>query len=160
MRDGKIAKLEYFGEAETAVERASDPDRGALRRDVHSKIRAAYTAVARDDVEAVVASLHPDYEFYPEEGSPMDAAYRGHEGARRYFREAFEAWEILQFDLEGLIDAGDSVVALFEMRNRGRASGVELSGRWGELWETKGTDLMRSRFYQSHDEALAAAGLA
>jgi hypothetical protein len=160
MRDGKIAKLEYFGEAATALERADDSPRAAERGDVHDKIRALYAAALRGDVEGVVAGLHPDYEFYPEAGAPMDAAYRGHEGARRYFEEAFEAWELLRFDIERLVDAGDRVVALFEMLNRGRGSGIELSGRWAEVWETDGTDVMRSRFYQSHDEALAAAGLA
>jgi hypothetical protein len=28
------------------------------------------------------------------------------------------------------------------------------------VWETDGLDLIRSRFHQSHDEALGAAGLA
>jgi len=160
LRSGKIAKLEYFGDAQTALERAADPERAALRKSVHDKIRSAYRAALRGDVEGVVATLHPDYAFYPEAGSPMDAAYRGHDGARRYFEEAFEAWEFLRFDVERLIDAGDSVVALFEMHNRGRGSGIELSGRWGEVWETDGLDLTMSRFYQSHDEALGAAGLA
>lgn len=160
LRDGKIAKLEYFGEAGTALERADDPQRAALRRELHDKVRAAYRAAMREDVDAVVALLHADYAFYPEQGSPMEAAYRGHEGARRYFREVFEAWEILEFEVEGMADAGDRVVALFEMRNRGRRSGIELSGRWGEVWDTDGTDLVSSRFYQSHADALEAAGLA
>lgn len=160
VRDGKIAKLEYFGEAETALERADDPGRAAVRKAAHDKVRALYGAALRNDVEGVVALLHPDYEFYPEAGAPMDAAYRGHEGARRYFAEAFEAWELLRFDIERLIDVGSSVVALFEMQNRGRGSGIELTGRWAEVWEFDGTDAMRSRFYQSHDEALRAAGLA
>jgi hypothetical protein len=72
----------------------------------------------------------------------------------------FEAWEILEFEVEHLIDAGDRVAALFEMRNRGRGSGIELTGRWGEVWDTDGTDLVSSRFFQSHSEALAAAELA
>lgn len=160
MRDGKIAKLEYFGEADTAIERADDPDRSARRRGVHGKIRAVYRSALREDVEGVVALLRPDYEFYPEAGAPMDTAYRGHDGARRYFQEAFEAWEILRLDVERLVDAGDTVVALFEMHNRGRGSGIELTGRWGEVWETDGVDLVSSRFYQSHGEALGAAGLA
>ena len=127
---------------------------------MHGKIREIYGAALRADVEGVVALLHPDYEFFPEAGSPMDAAYRGHDGARRYFEEAFEAWEFLRLDIERLVDAGDRVVALFEMLNRGRGSGIELTGRWGEVWETDGVNLIRSRFYQSHDEALSAAGLA
>ena len=90
----------------------------------------------------------------------MDPAYRGHEGARRYFRDTFEAWEILEFEVERVVDAGDRAVALFEMRNRGRGSGIELTGRWAEVWETNGTDIVASRFYQSHGEALEAAELA
>ena len=61
----------------------------------------------------------------------MDLAYRGHEGARRYFEEMFEAWEILDFEVERLVDVDDSVVALFEMRNRGRGSGIELDRAMG-----------------------------
>ena len=160
LRNAKIAKLEYFGEAESAIERANDPQRAALRTKVHDKIRALYDAAVREDVEAVVALLHPDYAFYPEQGAVMEPAYRGHEGARRYFRDAFEAWEILEFDVERVVDAGDRVVALFQMRNRGRGSGIELTGRWAEVWETTGTDVVASRFYQSHAEALEAAELA
>jgi ketosteroid isomerase-like protein len=159
VRGGKIVKLEYFGEATTALQQAADPTRAAARRDAHAKIRALYAAAVREDVEGVVALLHPDYEFHPEAGAPMDTAYRGHDGARRYFLEAFEAWEILRFDVERLIDAGNSVVALFEMHNRGRGSGIELSGRWAEVWQTAGTEIVGSRFFQSHAEALTAAGL-
>lgn len=159
LRDGKIAKLEYFGEAGAAIEQADDRERAAGRRDVHDKIRRLYDAAVREDVDGVVALLHPEYEFFPEAGAPMGPAYHGHEGARRYFSEAFEAWEILEFRVERAIDAGDRVAVLFEMRNRGRGSGIELTGRWAEVWDTRGTDLVRSRFHQSHDEALADAGL-
>ena len=82
----------------------------------------------------------------------------GHEGARRHFSEAFEAWQILEVRVERAIDA-DRVAALFEMRNRGRGSGIELTGRWAEALDTRGTDLVRSRFYRSHGEALADADL-
>jgi ketosteroid isomerase-like protein len=160
VRDGRITKLEYFGEAHAALERARDPERAATRKLVHDKIRACYAAAVREDVDDVVAQLSPEYEFYPETDSPMEPAYRGHEGARRYFQDTFEAWEILHFHVERLVDVGDGVVALFDMRNRGRGSGIELTGRWGELWQTTGDQLLSSRFYTSHEQATAAAGLA
>jgi ketosteroid isomerase-like protein len=160
VREGRITKVEYFGDPDTALERAADAARGAARRVVHDKVRAVYRAGLHEDVETAVAQLGPDYEFYPEAGAPMAPAYRGAEGARAYFREVFEAWEILSFDVERLLDVGDSVLALFEMRNRGRGSGAELTGRWAEIWQTRGQELIASRFYQTHDEALAAAGLA
>ena len=157
--DGKIIRLEYFGDPVSALDRADDPDRARTRKAVHDRIRALYDAAAREDVEGVVAHLAPEYEFYPETDSPMEAAYRGHEGARRYFAEMFEAWEILNFDVQRLVDVGDSVLALFRMRNRGRGSGIELDERWGEIWQTSGDQLASSRFYTSHAEALSDAGL-
>jgi ketosteroid isomerase-like protein len=157
--DGRIVKLEYFGDAVSALDRADDAPRARARKALHDRIRFLYEAAVREDVKGVVAQLAADYEFYPEAGAPMGPAYRGHEGARSYFREIFEAWEILSFDVERLVDVGDSVLALFEMRNRGRGSGAELTGRWAEIWQTSGSELTASRFYQSHDEALAAAGL-
>ena len=41
---GKLVKLEYFGEAGAAIERAADPARARERRTVHDKIRALYAA--------------------------------------------------------------------------------------------------------------------
>ena len=119
---------------------------------------------AADGVAVAHVQLYELRAGYGDFGWPTGAEEglrtRGHEGARRYFSEAFEAWEILAFEVERIVDAGDAAVALFEMRNRGRGSGIELTGRWAEVWELSGTDVVRSRFYQSHEEALAAAGLA
>jgi ketosteroid isomerase-like protein len=159
IRDGKILKLEYFGDPVSALDRADDSERARARKATHDKIRSVYGAAVRHDVEGVVAQLSPQYEFYPETDSPMDDAYRGHDGARRYFAEMFEAWEIISVDVDRLVDAGDSVVALFQMRNRGRGSGIELDERWGEVWQTTRDQLVSSRFYTSHAEALSDAGL-
>jgi ketosteroid isomerase-like protein len=42
VKNGRIVKLEWFGEARTALERAADPDRAAMRKRVHDKIRSTY----------------------------------------------------------------------------------------------------------------------
>jgi ketosteroid isomerase-like protein len=157
---GKIVKLEYFGDPVSALDRSDDAHRARTRKAVHDRIRTLYDAAVREDVDGVVAQLSPEYEFYPEADSPMEPAYRGYEGARRYFAEMFEAWQILSFRVERLVDVGDSVVALFEMRNRGRGSGIELEGRWAEVWQTAGDQFVSSRFYTSHEQALTDSGLA
>jgi len=51
-------------------------------------------------------------------------------------------------------------VALYQLDARARGSGIELSERWAELYQVEGEELASSRLFTSHDEALAAAGLA
>jgi ketosteroid isomerase-like protein len=42
VRDGMIAKLEYFGDTQTALARAADPAQAATRKLLHDKIRSTY----------------------------------------------------------------------------------------------------------------------
>src|SRR5688572_4383826 len=85
--------------------------------------------------------------------------YSGAEAVRQFWREWFAAWETLQFEYE-LLDAGDRVVMLLDLRMRGRSSGVEVAlGK--HAWVTTFRDglMVHSKLYMSQSEALEAAGL-
>ena len=47
---------------------------------------------------------------------------------RHFWREWFAAWETIQFEYE-LVDAGDRVVMLLDLRMRGRSTGIEMPSR-------------------------------
>ena len=89
----------------------------------------------------------------------ISGVYRGSEAARQFWREWFAAWETLQFEYE-LVDAGDRVVMLLDLRMRGRSSGIEVAlGK--HAWVTTFRDglMVHSKLYMSQSEALEAAGL-
>ena len=67
----------------------------------------------------------------------------------------------LEYGVEGMRAGGERRIRVsphLGYRDQ-QVPGIELTGRWAEVWDTRGTDLVRSRFHQSHDEALADAGL-
>ena len=87
------------------------------------------------------------------------AVYRGSDAARQFWREWFAAWETLQFEYE-LVDAGDRVVMLLDLRLRGRSSGVEVSfGKHAFVTTFRGGLMVHSKLYMSQSLALEAAGL-
>jgi hypothetical protein len=65
----------------------------------------------------------------------------------------------LRFEYE-LVDAGDSVVMLFDMRMRGRSTGIEVPfGKVAWVFTYRGRLVVHQKFYMSKSEALEAAGL-
>ncbi len=79
------------------------------------------------DAEAFAAICTPDAELSPlvvqaEGGEP----YRGDAGVRRWFEEIEAAFESVHIEVERVHDLGEVLVIEAQLRNRGRASGVEI----------------------------------
>jgi ketosteroid isomerase-like protein len=95
--------------------------------------------------------------------NPSDAVERGVklgiEGFNEAIRRVFDAWEEVRFEIDRVIDHGDDVVALGHLRNRGRTAGIELASPHGQLWTFRDGKVTSMRWFNSHSEALDAAGL-
>ena len=74
-------------------------------------VRAGYEAFNRGDIEAALAPLHPDIEWWPAADEPITDPYRGHDGYRRLVTGIREAVPDLQIEVEELFVAGGRVVA-------------------------------------------------
>jgi ketosteroid isomerase-like protein len=85
--------------------------------------------------------------------------YHGHEGVRRFYRAYDEAWAHIDYDIEELIDAGDHVVSIVNIRAHGRVSGVEVELRMSGVWTIQERRIIRVVYFQTRDEALKAAEL-
>ena len=86
------------------------------------------------------------------------------EPGTRYGRESFrvvrETWEDFHFDVDRLVDAGgDVVVALGRYSASGPASGISVTGDHGYVWTIRDGRAVRFEWFQSHEEALEAAGI-
>jgi ketosteroid isomerase-like protein len=128
--------------------------------------------VVRDLLEAFASRDHqrafdfydPDIEWdASKQGLIVDAqnVYRGHDGVREYWREWLAAWKDIDFEVEGILDAGDDVVALIRnQRQWGRHSGIETEvPPYGLVFTFRGDKVVRRCAYQDRASALEAAGL-
>jgi ketosteroid isomerase-like protein len=128
-------------------------------------VRRIYDAGARREGAAVLSLYDADVEW-DSSGTPAghlgDATvYRGHEGIREAFRLWYEVWDNVEHDVEELIDAGETVIAVGTLRGRGRASGVEVEWKhYASTWTLRAGKVVRVAWFSSREEALKAVELA
>ena len=103
----------------------------------------------------------PDIELDASDSPVLDISgvYRGTAAVQQFWREWLAAWETIQFEYE-LVDAGDRVVQLFDLRMRGRSTGIELPfGNLAWVYRFRDGLVVHQKLYMSHSEALEAVGL-
>ena len=89
----------------------------------------------------------------------MPSVYRGHAGLREWSADLRQGWEFLDHSPREIIDAGDALAFLCEIRLRGRTSGIELDSRLGQaFWIERGL-VVRERDFADWDEALRVVGI-
>ena len=104
---------------------------------------------ARDLIAADVEYVNPSYAVEP-----------GTRQGRKSFSVVRDTYEDFNVRVEQFIDAGDhDVVVLARYTASGRGSGVPLEGEHGYIWTVRDGQAVSFRWFQSHREALEAAGL-
>ena len=128
-------------------------------------VRRIYDAVARRDVQSILALYDPDIEVRFSPGTLADrigeaGSFHGHEGLRAFDRELRQAFEDFETNYDELLDAGERVVSVARYRATGRRSGIEIDGppQFG-IWTVRGGRVIRVDWFDSRAEALEAAGL-
>jgi ketosteroid isomerase-like protein len=95
--------------------------------------------------------------------NPPDAvepgSRRGVDGFNDAIASIYEGWDESRFEPERVIEHGDDVVALGELRARGRAVDFEIRQAHGQVWTFRDGRAARMRWFSTHAETLAAAGL-
>ena len=113
----------------------------------------------RRDIEAMLEIWHPEAEWYPFTAQVEgDDAYHGHEGLRQWWANVDATFEELEASVEEIRDLGDAVLALGRLRARFR-SGVTLDTAIAWLTRYRDGLAVWGHAYQSHSDALEAAGL-
>jgi ketosteroid isomerase-like protein len=71
-----------------------------------------------------------------------------------------ETYPDFEFHVDRYVDTdGDQVVVLGRYTASGGASGIALEGEHGYVWTVRDGRAVRFQWFQSHGEALAAAGV-
>lgn len=105
---------------------------------------------ARDFIAADVEYVNPRYAVEP-----------GTRRGRRSFSVVRDTYDDFDVRIDRFIDAGgNDVVVLAHFSGSGRGSGVPVAGEHGYVWTIRDGIAVRFQWFQSHREALEAAGLA
>jgi ketosteroid isomerase-like protein len=104
---------------------------------------------AREYISEEVEYVNPGYAVEP-----------GTRHGRKSFSVVRDTYEDFALEVERFIDAGEEdVLVLARYTGSGRGSGVPVAGEHGYVWTVRGGLAVRFRWFQSHREALQAAGL-
>jgi ketosteroid isomerase-like protein len=118
--------------------------------------RAGIDAWNRGDMDAVLASRHPEFEWHTSGVFPgLDAVYRGVEGSRKFDRDFRAIWESLTFVVDELHDGDDRVAALGAFEARGR-DGMYTRRPVASVTTFRDGLVVRIDSYMDWNEALAA----
>jgi ketosteroid isomerase-like protein len=124
--------------------------------------KRALEAYNRRDVEALLEYLDPEIEWHP--ALPVllggeATVYRGYDGVREFFRETDDVLAEIHVEYSEIRDLGDRVVAIGNIRARGKASGAATESPVATVSDVKNGKTIRVRTYLDPQEALEAAGL-
>jgi ketosteroid isomerase-like protein len=124
-------------------------------------VESALDAWNRGEIEAFAAHVAEDVAWLEVSGRPEGEASErlGRDRMRQSLESLFEAWESYRLDVERIHDLGDRVVAVVREVARGRASGVEIEGRWGYLITVGNGQIIRIEAYRDAAQAVRVAGL-
>ena len=113
----------------------------------------SYEAFARDDMDAVLADMHPDIEWHQAQGLPHGGLYRGLEEVRRNVFDPLDRdwWAEFVVTPDEFIEEGDQVVVLGRYRGVAKETGKRLDVPFVHVWSFR--DGLAVRFRQFLDTA-------
>jgi ketosteroid isomerase-like protein len=114
-----------------------------------------FAATGEPYLEGVAA----DVEVYDWDIPDARNPYLGHEGVVEWLALFAESWDSYEFNVERIVDAGDRVIALAQVRAEGAASGVKVERGDAIVYEFRDGEVVRIDYFNSHAAGLAAAGI-
>ncbi len=119
-------------------------------------VEKGYDAWNSGDRDWVLEHMSPDVEWITPSDDPDHGTYRGHQGLEQYWAQWRAAVGQLNFKIEEMIDAGQSVVIVARRQGRGEHSGLEISDRVIQVFDFEGTMCTRVREYYDRAAALSS----
>jgi uncharacterized protein (TIGR02246 family) len=140
--------------------RPQDTDPRSSQQNV-KLVESALDAWNRGEIEAFAGLVAEDVAWVEVSGRPEGETGErlGRDRMRQSLESMLEAWDSYRLDVERIHDVGDRVVAIVREVARGRASGLEIDGRWGYLITVQNGKITRIEAYRDAGLALEMAGL-
>jgi ketosteroid isomerase-like protein len=114
----------------------------------------------QQDPEAFFSIFDPEVEWDVSGlGYPDATTYHGLQGVREFYRRWIGAFDDFGYEVEEVIDAGDSVIVALHQWGRGKGSGVMVEDRLWVVWTVRRGKVVRYGRFSERGPALEAAGL-
>jgi ketosteroid isomerase-like protein len=123
------------------------------RHDV-ALLNSFYEALNVADVDAALELCDSEVEVYMAPDVVAAVAPRGHRDVGEYLRGWFDSWHVYRPEPEDFIAAGGQVVALVNLRARGKGSRFEIEEEVADVFEVDGGKISKLRLYVQRDTAL------
>jgi uncharacterized protein len=121
-------------------------------------VRRGYEAWNSGDRSWVLEHMAEDVEWISPPEDPDPGTYRGYEGVEKFWSQWRAAVGQLNFQIEEIFEAGDSVVVTALRSGRGEHSGLEVSDRVVQVFTFAGDKCVRVSEYYDRAEALRSVG--
>lgn len=120
----------------------------------------SFDAFNRRDIDAYLALMDDDVEGVPR-AVAMEGGdhYRGHDGARRWWRDLFDVFPDFSIDVSEVRELGDLTVGLMRQRGRGAGSNTPTEDSTWIVAQWRNGKCVWWRTFGTRDEAYEAVGL-
>jgi ketosteroid isomerase-like protein len=124
-----------------------------MSREILQVVERVIDAWNRRDLEAALEQMDPQCEVRPAEAT---GTLHGHDGVATAFQDWFEAFEEFTMEPEEFVVDGDRVLVPMRQRARGKGSGLEVRGRFYQLFTLREGKVFRFEEYSEEADALKA----
>ena len=113
------------------------------------------------EIDQALNGVHDDFEMdWSNSIGPLKGVYRGRLEVLKLWASFLDAWEIVRWEPEEIIDVDDKrLIVVNRVRMRGRGSGVDVEAAGVQLWTIAAGKGERIKLFQTKADALEAAGL-
>lgn len=106
-------------------------------------VRDHYAASARADIKAMMAEVSPQVRWTEMEGFPCAGTWVGPQAViDNVFAVLGAQWDGYRFELESLVDGGESIVGIGCYRGTFRATGKFMQARVAHVWQLQGGQIV------------------
>ena len=122
-------------------------------------VRLSIASYNADGLEAAMAFLHPEVEWFVNLEWPDAPMFRGHDGIRELSSLLRDVLGAVRIEPDQFVDAGDDVVVFGRLRVTGTGSGAETESHRAWIYRLRDGKIIRHQTFADDAEALEAVGL-
>ena len=122
-------------------------------------LRARYKATSKDNLGAVFADVHPDFELKTADRVPGAGTYRGAAAATRFFEDLVEPFEEVTYEPQKFFERGDQIVVFLVIRFKPHGTNAVVENQIGALWTIRDGKPVRCEIFPQREKALEVAGM-